>query len=340
MNCNRLILTIVFTLAGCGGGASAPNSVSNSSSLTLSGTAATGMAIPSAPITAKCQVGAGSATTKADGTYSLPIANGQLPCVLQITNPANGSKLHSVATSNSVKVISNITPITEMVVARLLRTDPNNFFSNFDYGVAARSITASSIKVAQADVATVLGGTIDTRTLDDVIATPFVAATVGNAKGGDAQDHLLDDLAAKFNSAQFSLVSTALENMAEIGNILQVIESFPKPPPIVNGYISFGGLTWMPTTFTMFWADANHYCTTTSNLGQVGWRLPTTSELVDLQLSGVLKGKAWTLGDTWASTQGGANGEDANVHWYSNLNGTGRGWDAGDKTNRYVTCVR
>ena len=61
-----------------------------------------------------------------------------------------------------------------------------------------------------------------------------------------------------------------------------------------KGFVSQGGLTWMPVTFTKTWADANAYCTSFKGLGQTGWRLPTKDELSALYNSGAMNGQGWT----------------------------------------------
>lgn len=99
------------------------------------------------------------------------------------------------------------------------------------------------------------------------------------------------------------------------------------------GYVSQGGLTWMPVTFSKNWTDANAYCTGTTINGETGWRLPSKTNLSGLYASGAMNGQGWTLGRTWSST---VNGPD---HDYVNLNdGT-----VGKQRNlftHYVTCVR
>jgi hypothetical protein len=70
-----------------------------------------------------------------------------------------------------------------------------------------------------------------------------------------------------------------------------------------KGFVSQGGLTWMPiTVLTKNWTDANAYCNTTTIKGQSGWRLPTKDELVALFNSGAINNQGWTLANTWSST--------------------------------------
>lgn len=70
-------VTAVLTACGGGGGVDTPSSTS----LTISGTVATGLAISGATVTGKCKVGDSLATTSDTGTYMMVVTNGQLPCV-------------------------------------------------------------------------------------------------------------------------------------------------------------------------------------------------------------------------------------------------------------------
>ena len=126
-----ITLSVAF-LTACGGGGGSPTSTSTptsttpvSTTLTVTGTAATGLAIPGANITGKCKAGTGTATTQTDGSYNLVVTNGQLPCVLQVINPADNTKLHTVVTGTGITATANITPLTEMATARVLGSEPN-----------------------------------------------------------------------------------------------------------------------------------------------------------------------------------------------------------------------
>ncbi|MEO8119588.1 MAG: hypothetical protein ABI606_09735 [Rhodoferax sp.] len=225
------ILAVVLSswlLVACGGGGSGGSSVTVTASVatgnfTVSGTVATGKAIAGATVSAKCAVGTGSATTNADGTYSLVVVGGKLPCLLQITNPADGSKLHTVATGNGISMTANITPLTEMLVARLLRTEPSLFFSAFDAVFATGTITGSAVFAAQTDVGTLLIGTVDTSTLGDFITTTLKAATSDNLAGGDSHDRVLDVLGGKISGSQLILLVSALARLPSLVDVKQVL---------------------------------------------------------------------------------------------------------------------
>ena len=74
-------VAVAALVAGCGGGGSS----GSSSGLKLSGTAATGTAVANKAVDARCATGTGTATTGADGSYAMTIADGVLPCVTRVT---------------------------------------------------------------------------------------------------------------------------------------------------------------------------------------------------------------------------------------------------------------
>ena len=103
----------VAVLTACGGGGGSATSP-GTPTITVTGTAATGLAIAGATVTGKCKVGTGTATTLANGSFTLTVTDGQLPCVLQITNPTDGTKLHTLVSGTGSTAVANITPLTEM----------------------------------------------------------------------------------------------------------------------------------------------------------------------------------------------------------------------------------
>ena len=101
-----------------------------------------------------------------------------------------------------------------------------------------------------------------------------------------------------------------------------------------EGYVSQGGLTWMPVTRSKTWVEANSYCANTTIRGQSGWRLPTKDELRALHASGAIWGQGWKGSLLWSSTPGGS-GEHYNVSLY---NGTAN--SPYDSVIFDLTCVR
>src|SRR5689334_18910701 len=127
------LAALVAACGGGGGGGSVattapPPPPPPQASLQVSGTAAVGAALANAPVQAKCATGSGTATTAADGSYSISIVGGALPCLVKVTGSADGETvtLHSVAdsgTTNAADAVTsakaNATPLTELIITQL-----------------------------------------------------------------------------------------------------------------------------------------------------------------------------------------------------------------------------
>jgi len=195
------------------------------------------LAIAGATVTGKCKVGTGTATTLTNGTFTLTVTDGQLPCVLQVTNPADGTKLHTLVSGSGNTAVANITPLTEMTTARVLGSEPNVFFAAFDAAAATQKVTTANITAAQTAIGLVFTGTIDTTGIGNFITTPLVVATQGSPTSGDAQDKLLDALKLKLTTAQLGTVTTALASNQTADAIKQTVISLttaPSAPPVAN----------------------------------------------------------------------------------------------------------
>lgn len=226
---------IAGTLAGCGGGGGGggDSPVEPIVSLAVNGTAATGKAIAGAPVSAKCQTGSGAASTDVNGAFRIVINGGKLPCFLEIANPVDGTKLHTIATGADNAATANITPLTEMLSARVLRNDPVNFFAMFN-GSAGSVFTTAGIKAAQADVESAFKDIVDLSTVPDFLTSPLVAATANNPTAGNQQDKLLDALKLKINSAQLTQVVSALAHTTSVNEVRQFVSSLTATPPLAN----------------------------------------------------------------------------------------------------------
>lgn len=195
--------------AGCGGG-NRDYEDDEEEMLRLSGTAATGLALANAQVSAKCRQGSGNALTLADGSYRLDIRGGGLPCVLQAT-PAGGEQplLHTLALGEGRRVVANLTPLTEMVTVRVARGEAAGYFARFDASAGAK-LSRDRLNAAQADVRSLLAGTVDLRPLGDLLATPLQAATTAAPTGGDAQDKLLDEINKRLSRERRTQMLAAL----------------------------------------------------------------------------------------------------------------------------------
>lgn len=167
---------VAGAMVGCGGGGS-----SASPGASLSGLAATGAGIPNAVVSAKCASGAPlTGTTDANGSYTLALDGRTLPCMVQVTGGSPVVTLHSFAqTAGRV----NITPVTDLIVARALGADPATAFGSYaaSDGIAIETGLAAAKTYVATQIQAITGGTI---------ADPLTGAFVV----GDADDKVLDAL--------------------------------------------------------------------------------------------------------------------------------------------------
>jgi hypothetical protein len=219
----HLIAVCTLALAGCGGGGgSSGPSPAPAPSLTLSGVAAVGAALANAPVHARCGSGTGSTVTAADGSFTIKIVGGALPCVLEVA-PAGGGKLHSVIDGGSsgnadVSVNCNITPLTELVAAKVAAGAPAGLFANFDAAAQAKVGTAA-LDAAMASVAAALQGVIDLNGVNPIKDTLVV---------GNALDQKLDTLQLVLSTAQTTLSELA-NAIASGGSGTSVIQGILQP---------------------------------------------------------------------------------------------------------------
>lgn len=199
-----LCIPTAIALAACGGSDDPPTAVvAPSAALTLSGTAATGAAIAGGTVDAKCATGDGSATTAADGSYSVALSAGALPCVLRVTSADGATVLHSVASGTGNSATANITPVSELVIARLAGGDPASYFGGFGSGAAAGLGTAQVDAAVAAVVDTLKSAGVDFSAIGNVLTVPLVAAS--GATAGNGFDQALEALKTQLASAGVSL---------------------------------------------------------------------------------------------------------------------------------------
>lgn len=175
---------IATSLAGCGGGDKAAD---------LEGTAAIGAPISAGTVIVKCATGTPlQTTTSASGVWSVAFSGQTLPCAVQV---AGGSlpgsvTLHSVAVQPGVV---NITPLTDLVVARLTGQNPGSWFASVS-PTQLQAVTANAVGAAvDALKATLALGALNPV---DPIRTAFQATR------GNAMDDILEALADAMAAAQ------------------------------------------------------------------------------------------------------------------------------------------
>lgn len=206
-----LSLAAVGLLSACGGGGSdapapaaptPPPPSGGTTTVTLTGVAATGAALAGASVSASCATGSGTATAGSNGSYTISISGGALPCVLQASS--GSTALRSVATGSG-NVTANITPLTELLVAQLAGQDPAAFATAVDASKLAL-VTPANVAAAQtAVVATLTAAGVDTAAVGNFVSGTLVAAVGGT--GGNAYDQVLDALATTLTSAGTTLAT-------------------------------------------------------------------------------------------------------------------------------------
>ncbi|MEO8835852.1 MAG: hypothetical protein ABI364_03845 [Caldimonas sp.] len=174
--------------------------------LVLTGTAATGHALAGATVDAKCATGAGSTTTATDGSFTITIAGGVLPCVLRVTSGA--VVLHSVAATTGQSARADLTPVTELVVARLAGDVPSAYYAAFG-GAGAASPTSTAAQAATLSaIDTLRTGGVDFSALGvGVLTGPLVAANGSIA--GDGYDQRLDALGRAITATGVTIAQLA-----------------------------------------------------------------------------------------------------------------------------------
>ncbi|MGC8210076.1 hypothetical protein [Ralstonia pseudosolanacearum] len=196
-------------LVACGGGNSS-NSGTSSPSVTTNGTAAVGSAIVGGIVSLKCASGAtASATTVADGTYSVTLKSADYPCVAQVSGgQANGaalaSALHSVAAASGT---TNITPLTDIIVGVLGKQDPDVWFNSVKSGDLSTSITTDNLNGALAKLETALA------TLPGKPTVPSGFNPINSAfkaQKGDAGDDLLESYGASLTASGLTQTQAAV----------------------------------------------------------------------------------------------------------------------------------
>jgi len=195
----RLVLVMtsagLLGLYGCGGGSSS-NVGGGTTPTILSGIAATGAAFSDATVTVTDSTGATvgtSATIGADGVYTITLNAGAVaPFVLTATRPgedgASESLVSVVSSVTGASATANITPITNLIAARLSPTgDPSKLGAELAAKTANLSTATVSGKVdeVQAILAPILTAT------ETIGTNPLTGSFSANGAG---YDRLLDSV--------------------------------------------------------------------------------------------------------------------------------------------------
>ncbi|MDE1948845.1 MAG: hypothetical protein KGL43_18335 [Burkholderiales bacterium] len=204
----------ILTLAACGGGGgSTSTGPSTAGALTLTGVAATGQAIGGATVSAVCAAASATAstTTTTDattGAYTLTIAGGALPCVIELS-ATNGTVLHSVAQGSGSSATANISPLTELIAVQLFGSAVDTVFSNFNAAAQAK-VGTSQLTAASAAVASSLQGVVSLSGVNP-ITDPIAAGS------GTGLDGTLDTLGTALAASGVTLATLSSAIVASGG---------------------------------------------------------------------------------------------------------------------------
>lgn len=219
----------VALLAACGGGNDPPPE------LQLSGVAATGKAMAGAAIEVKCDGGSDETIADDAGAYSVTLMEASLPCSVRATGTGDHPVvLHSIAEAgtsktgqNRTEALANVTPLTELVLARLTGQLPADFHAGF----SGDTVTPEDLETATQEVLEALQDAAGITLEGDPFKAPLVAAT--DDQEGNAHDAQLDRLAAVVPPVALSLLVNQVAQAADapgttgLADLVQAVSGGP-----------------------------------------------------------------------------------------------------------------
>lgn len=237
---------LTLTLAACGGGSST-SSTPGSTPITISGTAATGAAISGGAVDVKCASGTGTATTNADGTYTVSIVGGTAPCLIKVsTTDASGATTDLFSAVEPGQTIANVTPLTQMVVASALGADPATVFNAGTIADNTDKLGTSNLTAAVETVKAVASNLgLDLTNVDPLKAT-LVAATDNTS--GNAQDQAIDGLMAALSGAGLGLsnLTSVMQTTTGTGQASAAVSTLSTAAGTAGGTLSTSSLAGCP----------------------------------------------------------------------------------------------
>jgi hypothetical protein len=323
-------LIATLCLAGCGGGGMGNQ---NPGSQTITGTAATGVAIVGQVIAIDTTGKTFTATTSATGAYTVDVTGGTAPFLLTITGTSSGNTVTWNSIATAVGQTVNITPLTDLIVSTAAGQPGGATLATLctstvpaDQVSCRAALTAAATPANLSAAVTAVTNMI--APLNTTAANPLNGAFVGGS--GTGMDAVLDAILVTPATAQGGTATVTLVAVPtqQLGTVTMPPAAGGTANPVTippTGYISQGGLTWSPANSTkVHYADAVTYCSTATFNGLSGWRLPTLTELSGLATppavspslpassntfapgglyaSGALNGQGWTAIYLWSST--------------------------------------
>lgn len=213
-------LAASLLLAACGGGDTMDLASSKAENMaTGSGVAAVGAPLAGASVSIRCAGGAPlSLVTDASGAFTFPVSGLQLPCAARVSGGsaggvANTRTLHSVF---AVFGRVNVTPLTELLVARLVEGEPAGYFDAFTTAGQASKVSSNGIKAAQTQLVQYLqnlGVSTSALSGDNIVTGAFLPVP------SDPHDATLEALPVRLaaNSLSFEQARTAVASLVLSG---------------------------------------------------------------------------------------------------------------------------
>lgn len=229
-----LAILTTLTLTGCGPDDNKKTGVSG----TISGVAATGNAISDGIVTLKCAGGLGSATatTRHDGYFQFDVSRITLPCLVQVSHTDGADTDHTLHALVSGFGTTNITPLSELLLAMLLGTPSlEPAFARFD-NTALRTFSQNE----QADALEILANRLQSLGMTlpegmDPVRDTLIAKTL--TQDGNALDALLDELGLLMQTQNINPFQLNLSVV--LGLPVNLSRSYPSwAPPAASAVFS------------------------------------------------------------------------------------------------------
>jgi hypothetical protein len=228
-----------LALAACGGGGESTLDLSSQQAgneAKGNGVVAVGAPVANAQIEIRCAGGTPIAVAAdVNGAFSFPADKQLLPCAVRAT----GGTVDGVANAQSLQSVFytfgrvNITPLTDLLVARLAAEDPLAYFDGFTSNNRSSKVSAATAGAATAELQQYLAALgVDASSLDS-----FNPLTGGfTPAAGDSHDALLEALSSR-------LVANALTLEAARAALV----SFVLPGPCSDA----AGFCWPVTSYKL-----------------------------------------------------------------------------------------
>lgn len=206
------VLLVSALFSACGGGDLHTSNL-------LSGTAAEGAPLANATVRLRCADGSAFQTgSNVAGLWQIVVTGQPLPCAVQASGGSvnglpNTTAYHAVAQSFGV---TNITPLTDLVVARALAASPQTWFDKPDFALVSKD----ALQTALGTVRGALGLATALRQADP-LTEPFVV---------DGNDYLFRVLYAMQSTLLHPAVNkryAQLLDAAIAGNLATEFTTFP-----------------------------------------------------------------------------------------------------------------